>query len=110
MTTRLTRVMLQRPVTDSSGLRFFVTPTLRQHDAGLLNIGITTNPQWVIPARTQVLAFGLFLHHFTMCWHMKTEKRVDWMVPFMVHGIHFPSYGILSHFAELVMLIFSSAL
>ena len=44
-----TDVLLLQDVTDHSGLRLWMTPTLRQYDAGVISVGAAVSNFMIIP-------------------------------------------------------------
>jgi len=59
METHYSKPLSEPPVTDSSGLRLFYTPSLRPHDAGVLSVGLDPNWRHIIPpGRAAVVSEG----------------------------------------------------
>lgn len=44
---------LNEGVTDNSGLRMYLTPNVRENDAGILQLGATVGPGLILPPRRE---------------------------------------------------------
>ena len=56
----LISLIFYKGMTDHSGLRLHMTPTLRQYDVGLLELGVMVHPSVMLPPHFDALTYRGF--------------------------------------------------
>ncbi|WAR30866.1 DOPO-like protein, partial [Mya arenaria] len=60
--------------TDTSGIRFYVTPTLRQYDAGIMELGLEYTNKMAIPPRQKLFQLTGYYNHYSP--HFQEIRRL----------------------------------